>query len=622
MSFWKHFWKLSRNVQKYLKGLLLLILTVETLRLMIPYIMKFMIDFMAKNHKEILGNRQLMRQFTCYAGAFMFSFFSIRCLGILKNRLVWRHVILANVRDQYKKAEEKLLSLSLSYHEREGAGQKAKRTHRGIDKMSQVYENLAYVFVPGVFETLTGVIMLFIYEPATALIVMAALGIHIELSRRVMKTVTPMHLEAYLLDQSIAGRMIEVMVNVNSVQVHGMEKDFCNTHNKQVDTLAEVDNRINSTYIRSDLFRNINISLATCAAFLLTTYHLLHGTLSVGDWILCLWLYMRIMERMFELTQIQQVVGECETPIEGLYALMEEPVMMQDPPHPLAWPTEGDGAGVGMAGEKAAPEEVDYIAFEGVSFAYDAQQKLIVNGNGKEKKRATSLENVSLTIPRQKFIGIAGPTGSGKSTFIKLLMRQYDPMHGEIQVHGLPLQQVRRGDWRKHIGYVAQEVGIFSGTVMENIKLFTPGLSDDAAVEMAKLCHAHGFIMELPDGYQTKVGEFGFKLSGGQRQLIGIVRAMCRRPEVLVLDEATSSLDSESEERVQKAIEELRAKQLCTVLAIAHRLSTVQHADKIFVFEKGRLAEQGTHAELLGQQGLYARLWNKQHAKHQIPIGA
>src|SRR3990167_9938508 len=602
-TFWKQFWKLSKKVHKAMISVFLLILVIEVLRLMTPYVMKVMIDFTTKHHQEILGNQQLQRQFMLYGAVFVGSFFIMRCLGIWKNWLLWRHTVIDNIDVEYKESNQQLLELPLSYHEGEGAGQKAKRTHRGIDRMTKMYENLAYSFIPAMFETAAGFVPIFMYEPQAAMILLAALVIHILLSNRVMQIVSPLHLEEYLKDQAIAGKMTEAMVNVNSVQVHDMENHFCAQHNERVTAMTKVSYRINGIYNRYDLYRNINISLAALATFALTSRNLLDGGLSVGDWTLCLWLYVRILERMFELTQIQQVIAECETPIKKLYELMQEPVV-RDAGDALPWPVE-------------AAEE-NYIVAEKVSFAYPSQQTLIVNGNGKQKKLATSLAEVSLSIPRQKFIGVLGPTGSGKSTFIKLLMLQYNPMHGEIRVHGVPLQRLRRSDWRQRIGYVPQEVGIFSGTVMENIKMFSPGLSNEEAIEMAQLCHAHEFISELPQGYDTAVGEFGFKLSGGQRQLLGIVRAMCRRPELLILDEATSSLDSESEGKVQEAIEALRAQQLCTVVAIAHRLSTVQKADRLFILHKGRLVASGTHEELLAEDGLYALLWRKQHEKGQV----
>jgi ATP-binding cassette subfamily B protein len=220
------------------------------------------------------------------------------------------------------------------------------------------------------------------------------------------------------------------------------------------------------------------------------------------------------------------------------------------------------------------------------------------------------IHDLSLHIPAGETVGIVGSTGAGKSTLVKLLLRFYDVQGGRLTLDGHDLRSLRTPDLRQSIGFVSQDVFLFHGTVRENIAYGTFEATDEQIVAAAKIAEAHDFIMQLPDGYNTIVGERGQKLSGGQRQRISIARALLKDPPVLILDEATSSVDNETEAAIQRSLEKIAVGR--TTIVIAHRLSTVRNADRIFVLERGQLKEQGRHEELVAQQGIYASLWNVQ----------
>src|SRR6185436_5614127 len=234
-----------------------------------------------------------------------------------------------------------------------------------------------------------------------------------------------------------------------------------------------------------------------------------------------------------------------------------------------------------------------HVRVEGVTFSYDARHPV--------------LSNLSFEAKPGELVALVGPTGAGKTTVINLLHRFYDPTEGRITIDGKDLRQVTVESWYRQVALVPQETILFGGTILDNIRYGNMAANEAVVLEASKAAHAHDFITGLPDGYQTLVGEKGVNLSGGQRQRIAIARAILKNPRILLLDEATSSLDAESERLVQEALARLMAGR--TTIIVAHRLTTVQNADRILVLNKGRIVEEGTHASLMEQRGLYHYLY-------------
>ena len=238
------------------------------------------------------------------------------------------------------------------------------------------------------------------------------------------------------------------------------------------------------------------------------------------------------------------------------------------------------------------------IRFEAVTFSYNSESK-------------PALQNVSLTIPQGKTTALVGPSGAGKSTLISLTCRLYEATVGEIYADDRPLWEFELNSWRDRIAIVSQDIYIFSTTIRENIAYGRLDATDDEIIAAAKLANAHTFIMELPNNYDTQVGDYGMRLSGGQRQRIALARAIVRNPDILILDEATNALDSISESLIQEALDTLSQDR--TVIVIAHRLSTIEQADQIVVMNEGRVTEQGNLQHLLALNGLFAKLYDLQY---------
>jgi ATP-binding cassette subfamily B protein len=304
-----------------------------------------------------------------------------------------------------------------------------------------------------------------------------------------------------------------------------------------------------------------------------------HGKMSVGTYSVLVFLIQRLL---WPLTRLGETFDQYQRAMASTNRVMN----LLDTP--IAIPT----GNIPLPLEKVRGE----VKFNDITFAY--------------KDRLPVVKDLTLHIPAGKTIAIVGSTGSGKSTLVKLLLRLYEVHSGTITLDGIDIQQLNLRDLRRAIGLVSQDVFLFHGTVAENIAYGSLEATEEEITKAAKIAEAEEFIIRLPQGYDTIVGERGQKLSGGQRQRIAIARAVLKNPPILILDEATSAVDNETEAAIQRSLERITINR--TTIAIAHRLSTIRNADHIYVMEYGKLVESGTHEELLEDNGIYAGLWRVQ----------
>jgi ATP-binding cassette subfamily B protein len=247
-----------------------------------------------------------------------------------------------------------------------------------------------------------------------------------------------------------------------------------------------------------------------------------------------------------------------------------------------------------------------HVRFEDVAFGYEPERII--------------LKGVTFDVPAGTSLAVVGPSGAGKSTLARLLYRFYDPTGGRITIDGQDISQITQASLRAAIGIVPQDTVLFNDTIYYNIAYGRPSATRDEVEAAARLARIHDFVVTLPDGYETKVGERGLKLSGGEKQRVAIARTILKSPAILLFDEATSALDTGTEKEIQKSLAEVSANH--TTLVIAHRLSTVVHADEILVLQEGRIAERGRHDALLALGGIYATMWARQQAQARKPANA
>lgn len=283
-------------------------------------------------------------------------------------------------------------------------------------------------------------------------------------------------------------------------------------------------------------------------------------------------------------------------PIVSNFGMLRMNIMSSLPNCELVYSALNEKPGYIPDGKKELASFESNICLENVSFSH--------------KGRSKTLEGISITLERGKITAIVGPSGVGKTTIVDLLLRLFDPDEGEVKIDGVNLKEYKAASWLSKIGFVSQDTFIFHDSARNNITFGSEVYPEQEIIKAAREANADNFIIELPQGYDTLVGDRGAKLSGGEKQRIAIARAMIRKPEVLILDEATSALDNVSEKVVQEAID--KVSQGCTTLIIAHRLSTIRNADTIYVLDSGKIAESGTHEQLINQQGKYWELYKTQ----------
>lgn len=482
-------------------------------------------------------------------------------------------------RNLYQRIFSHLTHQSISFHANNFGGSLVSQTNKLVGSFERFWDTVIFQITPSFVSITSAVLILSFIFWQYALVLLAITIIFVVTIIVGSRSMARYNVAESQASTRLTGRLADIVTNILAVKSHGHEQYEMSEYEKltlswRKRSLQTMWGFLKVSSVYSGLIVILNVSALTAAVWAVE-----HEFIAIATVYLAVTYTFTVARQLWEMNNIMRnyhrVMGDAYDMAQILY---------QKPEITDSKRTEKPQIKRGS------------ISFENLTFAHDNDDPLF--------------EKLNIHIKPGEKVGLVGHSGSGKTTLTKLLLRFMNVSSGTIRIDGQNIAKLRQSELRSHIAYVPQEPVLFHRTLRENIG-YGQLESDDKAIEgAAKLANAHDFITRLQDGYDTLVGERGVKLSGGQRQRVAIARAMLKNAPILVLDEATSALDSESEELIQDALWKLMEGR--TAIVIAHRLSTVQKMDRIIVMENGKIAEEGTHRELIHKNGVYARLWQKQ----------
>ncbi|TJZ73980.1 ABCB family ABC transporter ATP-binding protein/permease [Chitiniphilus eburneus] len=472
---------------------------------------------------------------------------------------------------------EHLHALSLRFHLERQTGGMSRDIDRGTKGISFLLNFMLFNILPTLVEiVLVAVILLQRYDWYFAAITFGTIVIYIGFTLGVTEWRMAFRREMNDMDSKANTKAIDSLLNYETVKYFGNERwesERFDASMAQYEAAA-VKNQVSLSLLNAG--QAVIIAAGVTALVWLAAHQVVTGRMTLGDLVLVNAFLLQLYAPLNFLGFVYREIKHSLADMERMFTLLHQHAEVRDEP-----------------GAQALHAAEAQVAFEHVDFGYDRNRQI--------------LHDVSFTIPAGRTLAVVGASGAGKSTLSRLMFRFYDAWSGRITINGQDLRQVTQESLRAHIGIVPQDTVLFNDTIYYNIAYGQPGATREEVIEAARSAHIYDFVMRLPDGFDTTVGERGLKLSGGEKQRVAIARTILKNPPILIFDEATSALDSRTEKAIQAELREISANR--TTLVIAHRLSTVADADEIIVLDGGRVVERGTHRALLAAEGAYARLW-------------
>jgi ABC-type transport system involved in Fe-S cluster assembly fused permease/ATPase subunit len=470
-----------------------------------------------------------------------------------------------------------LHSLSLRFHLERQTGGMTRDIERGTNGISTLLSYLLFSILPVLLEfALVAAVLIGRFDWRFAAITFGAVAVYILFTVLVTEWRMEIRRRANELDSRANTRAIDSLLNYETVKYFGNEEFEARRYDENLRKYEDAATKSESSLGLLNIGQSLIIAAAVTALMLLAAEGVVNKSFTLGDLVLVNGLLIQLYIPLNVLGMVYRNIKQSLLDMDRMFRLLSEHREIEDRP-----------------GAPELPAGPATVEFRAVDFFYEPARQI--------------LHEVSFTIEAGHRVAVVGHSGSGKSTLARLLYRFYDVAKGSIRVNDVDIRDVKQTSLRAAIGIVPQDTVLFNDTILYNIRYGRPGASDAEVIEAARAAHIHDFIESLPAKYETAVGERGLKLSGGEKQRVAIARALLKNPRILIFDEATSALDSRAEKAIQAELG--RIAQGRTTLVIAHRLSTVMDADRILVLHHGRVAERGTHGELLEAQGEYARMW-------------
>ncbi|PVY79035.1 ATP-binding cassette subfamily B protein [Tamilnaduibacter salinus] len=494
-------------------------------------------------------------------------------------QILWRNLAQRLQADLRQDAYEHVQRLDMAFFESRSSGQLVATMNDDINQLERFLDGGANAMIQVAVSVVAVGAVFFVLSPLIAVLAFTPIPLIIWGAFYFQKKAGPLYADVREKVGDLSSRLANNLGGIATIKSFTAE----NREAERLRASSEAYVTANRRAIRvSSAFIPI-IRMAILAGFLATFtiggLQAIQGDLNVGAYGVLVFLTQRLLWPLTGMAEVIDLFERAMASTRRILDLLAVPIRVRD------------------EATTALPEPVKgAVAFDNVAFHYAS------SGDG--------VDGVSLSVPAGNTLALVGATGSGKSTLVKLLLRFYDPEQGEIRIDGHPIQSVTLRSLRQAIGLVSQDVYLFEGSIRENIAYGRPDADSSAIEQAARTAEAWDFISALPDGLDTAVGERGVRLSGGQRQRLSLARALLKDPPILVLDEATSAVDNETEAAIQRSLEHIGHER--TVIMIAHRLSTIVNADDIVVVEKGRITERGRHQDLIRQSGAYAAQWRVQ----------
>ena len=578
-------WKTLRSLAPFLweyKGRVLLamgfLVLSKVANVGVPLVLKDIVDALDANGHSVL----------VLPLGLLLGYGALRLASSLFNELrdsVFARVRHGAMRKVSIRVLEHLHRLSLRYHLERKTGGISRDIERGTRSVSSLLNYMVFSILPTLVEValITG-ILLGKYDRWFVIVAIASVVAYIVFTFRITEWRMKYRVQMNAMDSKANTQAIDSLINYETVKYFGNEAHELQRYNESLEQWEDAAVKSQTSLSALNIGQAAIIATGVTTLMILASKGVVAGSLTLGDLVLINALLLQLFIPLNFLGVVYSQLKHAIADMQLMFDVLEQEPEIQDKP----------GATELDVGEGE-------VRFEHVDFAYDPERPI--------------LHDVSFVIPPGRKLAVVGPSGAGKSTLARLLFRFYDVQGGRILINGQDIRDVTQASLRRAIGIVPQDTVLFNDTLRYNIAYARPDASQAEIEQAARAANIHDFIVSLPRGYDTVVGERGLKLSGGEKQRVAIARAILKNPKILVFDEATSSLDSQSEQVILDTLR--RAAEHHTTLVIAHRLSTIVDADQILVMVNGHIVERGAHLQLLEQQGVYAQLWELQRQEEE-----